>query len=144
MVENPLVLRWYRKLESLLQQCILISVQSNTNQIYKSRIKTMRLVKITFHWLIHHFKENIQLLPLTLPQFQPIFSTRFLYELKEYLTIPFTHAYHNLIHRLINIPLSKDNFNREVSNIKHIANLNNIRINIDKIISKKLKTNALI
>jgi len=48
-----------------------------------------------------------------------------------------------MIHRLINTPLSKKNFNHEVSNIKRIVALNNICIDVDKIISRKLKRKAL-
>jgi len=45
-------------------------------------------------------------------------------------------AYLCMIHRLINTPLSKENFSHKVLNIKRIAALNNICINIDKIMMK--------
>ena len=47
-------------------------------------------------------------------------------------------AYLCIIHRLINTPISRENFNKEVSNIERIA-LNNIHIDVEKIISGKLR-----
>jgi hypothetical protein len=49
-------------------------------------------------------------------------------------------AYLCMIHRLLTIPLDNNNYKKEVSTIKHIAALNNVTIDVDKIISRKLKS----
>ena len=44
-------------------------------------------------------------------------------------------AYHTMIHRLISVPLSPEDFQREVDIIKYLAQVNHVDINIDSILS---------
>ena len=48
-----------------------------------------------------------------------------------------------MIHRALTVPLSEYNLNKEINTIKHIAKINNIRIDVDKVIKKKLHTDSL-
>jgi len=52
-------------------------------------------------------------------------------------------AYYFMTNRLLSVPLSPVALNTEVNTIKCIANNNNIRLNIDNIIRKKLTTRSL-
>ena len=57
---------------------------------------------------------------------------------------PFNHkisAYLSMLHRTISLPLTKDNFHKEISTIKFIASSNRIQSNFDHII-EKLKWNV--
>lgn len=44
-----------------------------------------------------------------------------------------------MIHRAVNVPLSKYNFDKEINTIKYIAQRNNIHIDVDKIAKKKIQ-----
>lgn len=52
-------------------------------------------------------------------------------------------AFNCMIHRLISVPLSSHEFQKELSIIKHLANVNRVKINIDNIVRRKLVKKAL-
>lgn len=52
-------------------------------------------------------------------------------------------AFLHMIHRLVSIPLKPEAFQKEVDTIKLIAETNHVKLNIDKIIRKKLVSRTL-
>jgi hypothetical protein len=54
---------------------------------------------------------------------------------------PMTHklaAFNSLVHRLTNIPLSRNAFQKELSIIKHLALVNEVNIDVGRMVSRKL------
>lgn len=58
---------------------------------------------------------------------------------------PFNHkhaAYHAMIHRVLSVPLSASNFQKEVNLIKSLAHRNSIHIDVDLIIKRKIQARS--
>ena len=59
---------------------------------------------------------------------------------------PFSHkmaAFNSYIHRLTSIPLSQPAFNKELATIKHLAFVNGVNLDIDRMVQKKLTRRSL-
>lgn len=57
---------------------------------------------------------------------------------------PHKHAaFHSMIHRLVSIPLNPAAFRNELDTIKSIAETNHVKLDIDKLVRKKLVSKAL-
>jgi len=52
-------------------------------------------------------------------------------------------AFNSLTHRLTHIPLSRPAFHKELSTIKYLANVNNVGVDIDKMVRKKFIRKSL-
>jgi len=61
-----------------------------------------------------------------------------------YAPPPHKHAaFHSMIHRLVSIPLTPEAFRKEMDTIKHIAETNHVKLDIDKLVHRKLVSRAL-
>ena len=61
-----------------------------------------------------------------------------------YAPPPHKHAaFHSMIHRLVSTPLTPDAFHKEMDTIKHIAETNHVKLDIDKLVHKKIVSKAL-
>jgi hypothetical protein len=58
------------------------------------------------------------------------------------MVIRSTHATRKLIHRALSVPLYKENFENEINTVKLIANRNNVKIDIDKVVKKTERKNT--
>ena len=52
-------------------------------------------------------------------------------------------AFRSMIHRLVSIPLSPSDFQKELDTIIHVAKTNNVRLDIKKLVRKKSISHAL-